>query len=200
MRDGATIVDSAAPMLVWSPGGQVPQYAFREHDLLPELGDAASLLEEVEAGRLYVIDWDKADAWFEEDTRVHVHPHDPYHRIDVRESSRHVVVRIGQTTFCESHRPVLVFETGLPARCYVPRVDVRMDLLEPSDTVTGCAYKGKAAYWHANIDGERRSDVCWSYAYPTPAFQLLADHICFYDERVDELSITGAATTSGPRP
>src|SRR6266852_7802441 len=89
--------------------------------------------------------WDKMDAWFEEDDEVFVHPRDPYHRVDVLNSSRHVKVVVGGQTVAETRRPRLLFETGLRTRYYIPKVDVRMDLLQPTATVTQCPYKGNAA-------------------------------------------------------
>jgi uncharacterized protein (DUF427 family) len=60
--------------------------------------------------------WDKMDAWFEEDDEVYVHPRDPYHRVDVLNSSRHVKVIVGGEVVAETTRPRLLFETGLPTR------------------------------------------------------------------------------------
>ena len=90
--------------------------------------------------------WMKMDAWFEEDDEVFVHPRDPYHRVDVLNSSRHVKVIVGGEVVAETRRPRLLFETGLPTRYYVPKLDVRLDLLTPTTTVTRCPYKGKASY------------------------------------------------------
>ncbi|MDN5871998.1 MAG: DUF427 domain-containing protein, partial [Nitrococcus sp.] len=87
--------------------------------------------------------WNRMDAWFEEDEQVFVHARDPYSRIDVLESSRRVEVKLGDVTVAESHRPVLLVETGLPVRYYLPKLDVRMELLRPTDTVTACPYKGE---------------------------------------------------------
>ncbi len=93
--------------------------------------------------------WDKMDAWFEEDDEVFVHPRDPYHRVDVLNSSRHVKVIVGGEVVAETTRPRLLFETGLPTRYYIPKLDVRLDLLTPTNTSTRCPYKGKASYWTA---------------------------------------------------
>ena len=73
------------------------------------------------------------DAWFEEDEEVFVHPRDPHKRIDALRSSRHVVVEIDGVAVADSVRPVLLFETGLPVRYYLPKTDVRMDLLSATD-------------------------------------------------------------------
>ncbi len=79
------------------------------------------------------------DAWYEEEERVFAHPRDLYHRVDTRESSRHVRVVLDGETVAATNNPWLVFETGLPTRYYVPAEDVRMDLLSPSETRTLCA-------------------------------------------------------------
>ena len=71
--------------------------------------------------------WDKMDAWFEEDDEVFVHPRDPYHRVDVVNSSRHVKVVVGGEVVAETSRPRLLFETGLPTRYYIPKLDVQLE-------------------------------------------------------------------------
>lgn len=73
------------------------------------------------------VPWDAAERWLEEDEEVIVHPHDPYHRIEVLRSSRHVRVHVGGEPVAESTRPRILFETGLPPRYYLPREDVRAD-------------------------------------------------------------------------
>ncbi len=88
--------------------------------------------------------WDQMDAWFEEDEEVFVHPRDPHHRIDVLQSSRHVEVLVRGEKVADTHRPLLLFETGLLTRYYIPKLDVRMNLLRRSDTLTRCPYKGDA--------------------------------------------------------
>ena len=135
--------------------------------------------------------WDKVDQWFEEDEEVFVHPRDPHHRVDACASSRHVRVVIGGETVAESSRPVLVFETGLPVRYYLPKVDVRLDLLTPTDTVTRGPYKGQARYWSVAAGGTRIEDAAWSYTYPLPAVSAIAAHVCFFQERVDEVWVDG---------
>ena len=82
------------------------------------------------------------DAWFEEDEEVFTHPRDPYTRVDILASSRHVRVELDGVTVAESDSPRLLFETGLPVRYYLPKTHVRMDLLELTDTVTHCPVQG----------------------------------------------------------
>ena len=107
--------------------------------------------------------WDKMDAWFEEDEQVFVHPRDPYTRVDTVHSSRHVRVEMDGVTLGETRRPILLFETGLPTRYYIPKLDVRMDLLEPSEYVTRCPYKGVARHWSARVGDKLVKDIVWSY-------------------------------------
>ena len=85
----------------------------------------------------------------------------------------------------DSSRPSILYETGLPARYYLPRDDVRMDLLQPTDTSTACPYKGTARYWSAAIDGETHTDVAWGYDDPLPESAGVQGLVCFYDEKVD---------------
>jgi uncharacterized protein (DUF427 family) len=131
------------------------------------------------------LDWDAMDAWFEEDEEVFTHARDPYTRVDVLASSRHVRVEIEGVTVAESTKPSLVFETGLAVRYYLPRTDVRMDLLTPTETSSNCPYKGQAEYWSAAVDGTVHPDVAWSYRTPLPESQKLAGLVCFYPERAD---------------
>ncbi len=135
--------------------------------------------------------WDKMDAWFEEAEPVYIHPHDPYKRIDILQSTRHVAVIVGGETVAESRNPILLFETGLPTRYYLPRLDVRMDLLVPSDKVTGCAYKGKAQYYSVKAGNKVIPDIAWYYTYPAAEASRIAGMICFFNERVDALYVDG---------
>jgi uncharacterized protein (DUF427 family) len=119
--------------------------------------------------------------WREEDEPVVSHPHDPFSRIDVLRSSRHVRVELDGALLAESTRPMLLFETLLPVRFYLPREDVAVRL-EHSDTATYCAYKGRASYYSVP-DGPR--DVAWTYHEPLHDAEPVRDRICFFDERVD---------------
>jgi uncharacterized protein (DUF427 family) len=130
-------------------------------------------------------DWDAMDSWFEEDEEVYVHPHDPYTRIDILHSSRHVEVEVNGVKIADTHQPTLLFETHLPTRYYIPKVDVRMDLLTPTDTTTGCAYKGFAQYWSVDAGGETFEDLVWSYKTPLPDNVKIAGLVAFYNEKVD---------------
>lgn len=124
--------------------------------------------------------WRKMDAWMEEDEKVIGHPHDPYHRVDVLESSRRVRVTLDGGELAASDRPKILFETALPPRYYLPAEDVRMDLLVPSDTETICPYKGIASYYSTKGGS---ADVAWFYPDTLPEAQKVEDHICFYSEK-----------------
>jgi len=131
------------------------------------------------------LDWDAMDAWFEEDEQVFTHPRDPYTRIDILPSSRHVRVEVDGVTIAESAKPALLFETGLPARYYLPKTHVRLDLLVPTETETHCPYKGQAEYWSVKAGETLRQDLAWSYPTPPPESQKIAGLISFYNEKVD---------------
>ncbi|CAN5275111.1 DUF427 domain-containing protein [soil metagenome] len=124
--------------------------------------------------------WRKMDAWMEEDEKVIGHPHDPYHRVDVLESSRQIRVTLDDEELAASDRPKILFETALPTRYYLPTEDVRMDLLVPSDTETICPYKGIASYYSTQGG---TADVAWSYPDPLPEAEKVKDYICLYSEK-----------------
>lgn len=158
-------------------GDAVASDAAYSYDAPPQ---AASMVQ----GRVAFV-WDAMDAWFEEDEEVFVHPRDPYHRIDVLRSSRQVVVRWGDTVVAESSRPRMLLETGLPVRWYLPREDVRTELLEPSYTTTPCPYKGVAQYWTLRDGGREERDVVWTYPEPMHDAAAVEGLLCFFDERLD---------------
>jgi len=129
--------------------------------------------------------WSAMDRWFEEDDEVFVHAMDPYTRVDIRHSSRHVEVVIDGVKVADSHHPTLLFETGLPTRYYLPKTDVRMDLLIPSETHTDCPYKGTADYWSVHGPNGTFEDFVWGYRHPTAESAKIAGLVSFYNEKVD---------------
>lgn len=128
-------------------------------------------------------EWGKMDAWYEEEEEVFVHPRDPYKRVDVLQSSRHVRVVVAGETVADTRRPRLLFETGHPTRYYIPREDVRVELLEPSTTTSRCPYKGIASYWSAKIGGNLFQDIAWSYRDPIPECLKIRGLVAFFQER-----------------
>jgi uncharacterized protein (DUF427 family) len=170
MLAGRPVYDPSVPFAVHTAPGEPVTVAgaegFRPAD--PEL-----------AGYV-VLDFKGFDAWYEEDERNFSHPRDPFHRIDIVHSSRHVRIESEGETLAESSRPYLLFETGLPPRFYLPPEDVRTDRLARSDTRTACAYKGQASYWA--LDGR---DVAWYYPEPLREAAEVTGRIAFFNERVD---------------
>ena len=129
--------------------------------------------------------WRMMDHWYEEDEEIFVHPRDPYHRVDVLESSRHVKVSLNGEVVAETERPKILFETGLPPRYYIPPEDVREEALVPSDKETQCPYKGVASYYSVEADGRRVEDLVWYYAEPIPEAAKIKGHLAFFNEKVD---------------
>jgi uncharacterized protein (DUF427 family) len=212
---GEVVADTGRPVLVWEvpyyptyyfPVADVPAQLLETDGGVahsPSRGDGRSFT--VKAGNqeapraairyedspieelreLVRLDWAAMDAWFEEDEQVFTHPRDPYTRVDILASSRHVRVEIDGATIAESTSPRLLFETGLPVRYYLPKTHVRLDLLIPTDTVTHCPYKGDAEWWSVRTANTIHDDLAWSYRTPLPESQKIAGLIAFYNEKVD---------------
>jgi uncharacterized protein (DUF427 family) len=129
--------------------------------------------------------WKLMDRWLEEDEEMMGHVRDPYHRVDVLDSSRHVKVSLDGTVLAESTRPKALYETGLPVRWYIPLEDVTLGALVHSDTRTTCAYKGHASTLSARVNGDVARDVAWTYREPHRDVDRVRGHVCFYNEFVD---------------
>ncbi|RBO87459.1 DUF427 domain-containing protein [Nocardia puris] len=211
---GRLVADTARPVLVWEVP-YYPTYYIPAEDVRAELKPNGATVRSPSRGDgvvhdvtvdgvtadgaalrhpdsplpqlrdLVRLDWNAMDEWFEEDEPVYVHPRDPYSRVDILASSRHVRVEIDGVTVADSHSPRILFETGLPARYYLPLTDIRMDLLHPSETHSQCPYKGTADYWTAHINGTDHPDIVWTYRAPFPESQKIAGLACFYNEKVD---------------
>jgi uncharacterized protein (DUF427 family) len=211
---GRTVVDTKHPVLVWEKP-YYPTYYLPVEDVLAKLeknGEishwpsrgAATVYDVVIDGHtakaaalryrdspipelrdLVRLEWNAMDEWLEEDEPVYVHPRDPYKRVDILASTRHVVVEVDGVRAADSTSPRILFETSLPARYYLPLSDVRMDLLRPSDTQTHCPYKGTASYWNVAIGDVEHRDLVWCYRAPLPESQKVAGLACFYNEKVD---------------
>jgi uncharacterized protein (DUF427 family) len=136
----------------------------------------ASILE----GKVAVA-WRAMDAFYEEDERILGHAADPYHRIDVRRTSRHLVVRAGDRVVADTKEPVVLYESGFAPRWYVPRDDVAAADLGPEELQTFCPYKGVASYYE--IDGV--SHAAWSYRAPFDSMAAIGDLVSFEPDRVE---------------
>jgi uncharacterized protein (DUF427 family) len=143
---------------------------------------------------LLILSWQPGliDRWLEEDEVVRGHPRDPHKRVEVVRSRRRVTVELDGVVLAESDAPVLLFETGLPTRYYLPRQDVRFGALVASENYSLCPYKGETTeYWSAIGPPEARN-IAWSYWTPLPAVEKVAGMIAFYNEFVD-ITVDGVA-------
>jgi uncharacterized protein (DUF427 family) len=113
------------------------------------------------------------------------------HTITTTPATHHIEITLDGKKLAVSDRPVLLDETGLPTRYYLPREDVRMELLSPTDRHSTCPFKGQASYWSVAAGGKVHDDLVWSYETPIPQAAEIAGLLCFYDERV-ELTVNGA--------
>jgi uncharacterized protein (DUF427 family) len=181
---GETVADSKRTKLLHR-SGTLPVILFPEEDVRLDLVPDEAVRRPGPEG-LVELDWNAMDEWLEEDEVAFGHVRDPYHRIDVRPTSRRVRASLHGETLAESTRTVALFETSLPTRWYFPPEDVRTDLLRPSDTRTTCAYKGQASHWST----ERDEDVGWTYEKPEREVAPIEGRIAFYNERV-ELEVDG---------
>jgi len=135
--------------------------------------------------------WPKMDHWLEEEEEVFGHPRDPYHRVDVLQSSHHIKIVIGGQVVAETKRPRLLLETSLPPRYYIPQEDIRMDLLTPTESHTICPYKGTASYWSLTSESGVEEDIVWSYLNPLIDCSKIENLLSFYDERVEAVYVDG---------
>jgi uncharacterized protein (DUF427 family) len=178
---GETVVNSRNPRLLHEHN-RLPVFWFPREDVRMDLlGERARTSDEPMLEGLVSVDWDAIDEWLEEDEPLVGHARDPYSRIDVRETSRHVRVSIGGEAVADSRRAKVLFEAGLPPRWYFPREDVRTELLEDSDKQTTCAYKGFASYWSVGDE----DDIAWTYLDPLHDALPVKGMIAFFNERVD---------------
>jgi uncharacterized protein (DUF427 family) len=185
---GALIADSTHTLLVWDDR-PYPSYFFPTTDVridvLRERGISWQAGKAEELRDYVTFQWSAMDSWFEEDEEVFTHARSPYSRIDILATSRPVRVEREGVVLAESTHAHVLFETGLPARWYIPKVDVNMELLTPTESVTHCPYKGQAEYWSVRVGDKEIPDLAWSYRSPLPESQKVGGMVCFYNERVD---------------
>ena len=135
--------------------------------------------------------WNAMDAWYEEEEEVFVHAKDPFKRIETLRSNRHVEVYAAGGKVADSSSSVVLIEPGHPLRYYLPKMDVRMDLLRPTPTESRCPYKGKANYYSVETESGLLEDAAWCYKYPTTETAAVAGMVCFFNERVDAICVDG---------
>lgn len=194
-RADTTVVDTRRALLVWEPGKMVPIYAFPADDvILGSTDDSVSPLarrfDDPDLAGYLTIPWDALAHWYEEDEEVFVHPRDPFVRVDALKSSRRVRVERDGRVLAESDSPILLFETGLPTRYYLPESDVDASVLGNSDLRTGCPYKGFASYRDVLLEGRRHPNLFWYYDSPLREAAAVKGYLAPYNERVD-ISVDG---------
>jgi uncharacterized protein (DUF427 family) len=124
--------------------------------------------------------WRAMDAFYEEDERIAGHAADSYHRIDIRQASRHLLVRHGDRVIADTNRPLVLYESGFAARWYVPRADVDESMLSPAEGQTFCPYKGLCSYY--DIQNVRRA--AWSYQDAWPEAGRVSGLVSFEPDKV----------------
>ena len=125
--------------------------------------------------------WRAMDAFYEEDERIVGHAADAYHRIDIRQSSRHLVVKDGVRPIADTKRPVVLYESGFAPRWYVPRQDIDENALIPAEGQTFCPYKGLASYY--DIGDHKRAAWCYPQAWPEVA--RISNLVSFESDKVE---------------
>jgi len=174
------VLDPSVPFAAHTADGQVMDV--RAHG--QHRPGAGFRLADPDLAGYVVLDFGAFDGWYEEDEVNVAHARDPFHRIDVLASSRHVRLELDGQVLAESSRAMLLFETMLPVRSYLPREDVRAGL-SPGDTRTYCAYKGQASYWSATVGGRVVPDIAWTYQEPLHEAARVRGLAAFFDERID---------------
>lgn len=176
------VLDPSIPFDVHTADGQ-PMDVLTSGSDPKALPGAGFRLDDHDLEGYVVLDFD-AFTWYEENELNVAHPKDPFHRIDILSSSRHVRLELNGELLAESTRPLMLFETSLPVRFYLPREDVRAQLTA-TQTHTHCAYKGQASYWSVQAAGDTVPDIAWTYLKPLREAEPIRDHVAFFDESVD---------------
>jgi uncharacterized protein (DUF427 family) len=192
MRAGETVIDSRRAKMLHQHARFARYFVPREDVRWEHLGDVEPVEPPAGAPGLdehVTFAWDDLDTWLEEDEPLIAHAIDPYHRVDVRRTSRHVAASANGVALADSRRAFALFETGLPTRWYLPHDDVLVDL-EPSELHTQCAYKGVASYFSVRVGDEVLENIAWTYPEPRHDAAAVRDLVCFFNEAVD-LDIDG---------
>jgi len=132
--------------------------------------------------------WAQMDAFYEEDEPIFGHAADPYHRVDVRASSRQVTVRLHGQVIADTRAPLAVFETGFAPRWYLPQPDINSDSLQDDPLRTLCPYKGVAHYFDVVAAGHRAPAAAWAYPEALPESARLRGYVSF-DPGLLEVSV-----------
>jgi len=101
---------------------------------------------------------------------VRGHVRNPYKVITVHAIRKRLRMKIKQEVIVDSRDAVVLSETGLPDRFYVPESAIPLRYLEASDRETVCTYKGEARYFHLRTEGQFMKNVVWVYREPWTDF------------------------------
>lgn len=110
---------------------------------------------------------------------------DSTHPITVAPNPKRIVVKAAGRVLADSARALELQESGRPAVIYIPRVDVRLDALERSQTASYCPYKGEAHHYNIAAESTHIPNACWSYEEPHWAVAEIEKHIAFDPDRID---------------
>jgi uncharacterized protein (DUF427 family) len=178
--------------------GRLPVWCFPPEDVrLDALGDGAWIYESGLADGLVGVRWEAVDQWLEEEEEVIVHPRDPYHRVELRDTSRHVEVQLAGERLAVSTVPLVLFEASLPPRWYFAPEEITADLAVNLDVRTGCAYKGWASYFDVRVVDRLETALAWQYDDPLREMERIRQRVCFFNERVE--LIVGGELQEQPR-
>lgn len=107
------------------------------------------------------------------------------HTVTITPSDAHVEVRLNGELLATTDKALRLEETGLPPRYYIPKSDVRMDLLQATTFHTTCPFKGEASYWSVEVGGERHDGLAWAYEAPIPGATEITGLLSFYPDRTE---------------
>lgn len=113
----------------------------------------------------------------------------PDHPIAIERNPGRVRVMLDGVTIADTLDAITLRESKYGPVQYIPRQDVRMDLLAPSTHQTHCAYKGEASYFSIPLGGARSVDAVWSYENPYDAVAPIKGRLAFYPDRVDAIIV-----------
>ncbi|MGY4461856.1 uncharacterized protein (DUF427 family) [Bradyrhizobium sp. LB13.1] len=122
----------------------------------------------------------------------------PDHPITITQNPRRVRVTAGDIVIAETSKALILKEAKYPAVQYVPRQDANMALLERTDRVTHCPYKGDASYYSVKANGQTLDNAIWTYETPFPAMTEISGHLAFYPDKV-KIEEGGVAPTRASR-
>ena len=112
------------------------------------------------------------------------------HAIVIEQNPNRVRVTFKGQWIADTRKGLILREGKLPRVRYFPREDVDMTLLERTNHSSHCPFKGDAAYYTINVQGNRVENAAWTYESPIPAVAAIKDHLAFYEEKLDGIEET----------